>query len=104
MTECAPSITRLTPLAGGQRLPPPNGHGIELPAAREGTRSQPAAARRIDPRTGRPAAGATGRLTKWRPVSSNALLGGKPPREQLEQVTHGEKAAYPSRCEQNGEA
>ena len=42
-------------------FPLPNGHGIELPAAREGTKSRPAAARRTDPRTGRPAAGAPGR-------------------------------------------
>src|SRR5262245_56449708 len=58
------------------RLPPPNGHGIELPAARECTKPRPAAARRIDPRTGRPAAGGPGRSTKRRQVSSNVLLGG----------------------------
>jgi hypothetical protein len=40
---------------------PPNGHGAQLRAAREGAKERPAAARRIDPRTGRPAAGGSGR-------------------------------------------
>src|SRR5262245_30415012 len=40
---------------------PPNGPGIELPAARECTRNRPAAARRIDPPTGRRPAGSPGR-------------------------------------------
>src|SRR5262245_6680278 len=54
---------------------PPNGPGIELPAARDLTvvnRRPPAC---VAYRCGRPAAGAPPRTPGRRPVSSNALLG-----------------------------
>jgi hypothetical protein len=54
----------------------PNGPGIELPAARECTKDRPTAARRV----AYPARAAGGwrasQAPGWRPVSSNALLGG----------------------------
>src|SRR5262245_12269415 len=61
-------------------LTPPNGPGIELPAAREptGTDRRPPGVSPIPP--GRPAAGAPPRAPGRRPVCSNALLGGRPPK------------------------
>ncbi len=59
-------------------LAPSNGHGIELPAARESSRHFGRTPGESSNQPGRPAAGKPGRPTKWRPVSSNALLAGAP--------------------------
>jgi hypothetical protein len=62
----------------------PTDRALSCRPPRERTTAHPAAARRIYPEPGGRPAGEPGRPTKRRPVSSSALLGGRPPHGSCE--------------------
>jgi hypothetical protein len=77
----------------------PNGPGIELPAAREGTKERPDGRPRNHPGAGRPAGWRAAHTPGWRPVSSNALLGRGPPpnRPPAAEARELERELFPPR-------
>jgi hypothetical protein len=94
----------------GEAAPPPtlnptlscwlaNGPGIELPAAREGTKERPDGRPRNHPGAGRPAGWSAWHTSGWRPVSSNALLGRGPPpnRPPAAEARELERELFPPR-------
>src|SRR5262245_7717903 len=73
----SPHTANIRSSAGGaeDRLPWPNGWGIELRAARECTKGRPDGRPTNRPPTGRPAGGEARQASGWRPVTADALLG-----------------------------
>jgi hypothetical protein len=74
--QAAIRVLEMVRCSCGMDSKPPNGHGIELPVARECTKERPTAARRVDHPTRAAGDWRAGHTPGWRPVSSNALLGG----------------------------